>query len=328
MATLSQLATTCGGKVDEKDKNHQVHKVTNLLSAAEDCLAPYHDKRYAKLLTSTNAGAIITDVRPSGFSGRVIEVANPQRALAKLMPMLYPVQRRNAKIERTAQIADNVQVPEQAYIGHHVVIESGVVLDGNVEIHAGAYVGANTVIASGVSIGANCAIMHSCDIGENVKISAGAIIGADGFGYVPAIGNSESAQTWQKMQHVGKVTIGNNVEIGANTTIDRGSIGDTVIEDDVIIDNLVQIAHNVKIGQGTAIAGCAAIAGSTTVGSNCLIAGGAALIGHLDVCDGVTIHANSLVTKSIKKAGVYSSSIPAQPSKIWRKAIARLKRLS
>jgi UDP-3-O-[3-hydroxymyristoyl] glucosamine N-acyltransferase len=81
---------------------------------------------------------------------------------------------------------------------------------------------------------------------------------------------------WEKIEQLGRVVIGDDVEIGANTCIDRGALGDTVIGDGVKIDNLVQIGHNVRIGAHTAIAGNVGIAGSTTIGAHCMLGGGSA----------------------------------------------------
>ena len=85
---------------------------------------------------------------------------------------------------------------------------------------------------------------------------SGAVIGADGFGFAPHEGR------WEKIEQLGAVRIGDDVEIGANTCIDRGALDDTVIDDGVKLDNLIQIGHNVRIGAHTAMAGCVGVAGS------------------------------------------------------------------
>ena len=161
----------------------------------------------------------------------------------------------------------------------------------------------------GISIGRNC-ILHS-----------GCVIGADGFGFAPNQGG------WQKIHQLGGVTIGDRVEIGANTTVDRGALDDTRIGDGVIIDNLVMIAHNVQIGDNTAIAGNSGIAGSTTVGKNCIVAGHVGITGHINICDGVHFSGMSMVTKSIKEPGAYSSGMPLAPTKTWRRNAVRLGQL-
>ena len=123
------------------------------------------------------------------------------------------------------------------------------------------------------------------------------------------------------------VWIGDDVELGGNCTIDRGALDDTVIADRVILDNQVQIAHNVELGENTGIAGCSAIAGSTKIGKNCTIAGAVGIIGHLNIVDNVHITVRSLVTKSIEKAGSYSSGTSMQDTKTWRRNAVRFSQL-
>ncbi|HLI18879.1 MAG TPA: UDP-3-O-(3-hydroxymyristoyl)glucosamine N-acyltransferase, partial [Rhodanobacteraceae bacterium] len=96
---------------------------------------------------------------------------------------------------------------------------------------------------------------------------------------------------------------------------------------DVRLDNQIQIAHNVHIGAHSALAGCAAVAGSANIGRNCLIGGGAGVLGHLDVADGVTITAMTLVTRSIREPGVYSSGAPIEENRAWRRNAARIRQL-
>ena len=79
--------------------------------------------------------------------------------------------------------------------------------------------------------------------------------------------------------------------------IDRGALGDTCIGDGVIIDNHVQIAHNVSVGDNTAMAAYSGAAGSATIGKNCIFAGDACVVGHVNICDNVTVMARTLVTK-------------------------------
>ena len=147
------------------------------------------------------------------------------------------------------------------------------------------------------------------------------VIGADGFGFAPHAG------IWEKIEQLGAVHIGNDVEIGANTCIDRGALQDTVIEDGVKLDNLIQIGHNVRIGKHTAMAGCSGVAGSATIGAHCTIGGGAIVLGHLALADHVNISAASVVTRSILKPGHYTGMFPIADNAIWEKNAASLKQL-
>jgi UDP-3-O-[3-hydroxymyristoyl] glucosamine N-acyltransferase len=165
------------------------------------------------------------------------------------------------------------------------------------------------------------AIYDRCTLGQDCLIHSGVVIGCDGFGY------SKNHERWQKMPQLGRAIIGNLVEIGANTTIDRGALNDTVIGDGVKLDNQIHIAHNVQIGENTAIAACVGIAGSTVIGKRCTVGGQAGFVGHIEIADDVHITAGSLVTNSITKAGVYSSSLKAEPVEKWRRNSARLHHL-
>ena len=149
----------------------------------------------------------------------------------------------------------------------------------------------------------------------------GVVIGADGFGFAP------DGDLWEKIEQLGSVRIGNDVEIGANTCIDRGALLDTVIEDGVKLDNLIQIGHNVHIGRNTAIAGCVGVAGSATIGPNCTVGGGAVILGHLTLAAQVHISAATVVTKSIAKPGHYTGVFPLEENSAWERNAATLKQL-
>ncbi|MEZ5604308.1 MAG: UDP-3-O-(3-hydroxymyristoyl)glucosamine N-acyltransferase [Burkholderiaceae bacterium] len=134
-------------------------------------------------------------------------------------------------------------------------------------------------------------------------------------------------QGWEKIPQLGAVVIGDAVEIGANCTIDRGALEDTVIGNGCKLDNLIQVAHNVRIGEHTAIAGCVGIAGSAVLGKRCRIGGGAGILGHLEICDDVTISAMSLVTRSIRQPGFYSGVFPLMDNADWERSAALLRQL-
>ena len=153
---------------------------------------------------------------------------------------------------------------------------------------------------------------------------AGVVIGADGFGFAP---NPSAAGAWEKIEQLGAVVIGNDVEIGANTCIDRGALADTVLEDGVKLDNLVQIGHNVRVGKHSAMAGCVGIAGSATIGAHCTVGGGAIVLGHLSLADHVNISAATVVTRTISEPGHYTGMFPIDDNARWEKNAATLKQL-
>ncbi|MFL5503474.1 MAG: UDP-3-O-(3-hydroxymyristoyl)glucosamine N-acyltransferase, partial [Gemmatimonadaceae bacterium] len=153
------------------------------------------------------------------------------------------------------------------------------------------------------------------------SIHSGARIGCDGFGYVFRDG------AHQKIPHVGRCIIGDDVEIGANSTIDRGSIDDTVIGNGTKIDNLVHVAHNVRIGEKCLLMAQVGVAGSVTIGDGAILAGQAGVSGHLSIGAGARLAAQAGVFGDIP-AGETWSGYPARPHRESLRASAALFKLA
>ena len=120
-----------------------------------------------------------------------------------------------------------------------------------------------------------------CVVGARAIIHSGVVIGADGFGFC-----ADPDGMRQKIEQLGVVRIGDDVEIGANTCIDRG--GCPVVGRK--LDNLIQIGHNVRIATTVTMAGCIGIAGSAKISRYCT-AGSGAIPGSPGTVDHVHITA-------------------------------------
>ncbi len=319
--TLQQLASIV--EVDYKGNPNQViTNISTLKLANKTDLSFFCDPRLMPDLLTTKAGAIIvTAEMAQKTDNNTLISANPYALYARLTHLFYNEPDPLYMIHPSACIASSVKLPESVSIGANVVIEDNVTIGKHSVIGAGCYIGHNVSIGKRCQLYPNVSLYYDTKLDDYVTLHSGAVIGADGFGYAP-----ENDQ-WIKIVQLGAVRIGFDVEIGANTCIDRGAITDTIIEDGVKIDNLVQIAHNVRVGENTAIAGCVGIAGSTSIGENCQIGGGASINGHITLADGVIVAGNAMVTKSIAKAGVYSSGTGLQTNRDWRRSVVRFRQL-
>jgi UDP-3-O-[3-hydroxymyristoyl] glucosamine N-acyltransferase len=206
-------------------------------------------------------------------------------------------------------------------VGPLAVIEAGAAVGDGAAVGAHCFIGAGAVVGAGTRLAPHVVLGGGCRIGARGVVHGGVVIGADGFGFAPAGGR------WEKIEQLGNVRIGDDVEIGANTCIDRGALEDTVIEDGVKLDNLIQIGHNVHVGAHTAMAGCVGVAGSAVIGAHCQIGGGAIVLGHLQLADHVVISAASVVTRSISRPGQYSGVFPIDDNAAWEKNAATLRQL-
>jgi UDP-3-O-[3-hydroxymyristoyl] glucosamine N-acyltransferase len=319
--TLKQLEAITGGTL-HGDGNIIVSHVAALDKADQGSVTFLSNPRYKKQLPECKASLVMLKESELEFSHtNSLVVADPYVAYAKVAQALEDKQLPAYGIADSAVVHPTAKIGVGVSIGANACIEEGVEIGDHSSIGAGAYVGRFAKVGKKTNIWANATIYHHVIIGDECTFHAGAVIGADGFGY------ANEAGEWIKIPQVGRVIIGDRVEIGASTSIDRGALEDTVIESNVILDNQIQIGHNVHIGYGSCMAGCSVVGGSTHIGKYCIIGGASAISGHIEIADGTVITGRSMIVKSITTKGMYSSGMPAQPNREWRKSIARLNRL-
>ncbi|UAJ66037.1 UDP-3-O-(3-hydroxymyristoyl)glucosamine N-acyltransferase [Candidatus Schneideria nysicola] len=301
------------------DDQIQITNLASIDNAKEGEITFLSDIRLRHKLIECQASAVILTEQCLPFckNSTALVVKDPYLAYAYLAQMIDRTPKPDYKIDKSVRMDSNVTLGERISIGANSVLENGVYLGNDVIIGAGCVLGRNVKINIGTRLWNNVTIYHGVEIGKDCLIQSGSVIGSEGFGYAKDdIGN------WIRIPHLGRVIIGNRVEIGACTTIARGAIEDTSIDNGVIIDNLCHIAHNVKIGENTAIAGGVIMGGSLTIGRNCMIGGASVINGHIKICDKVTVTGMSMVMRSIREPGIYSSGIPLQKNKQWRKTVA------
>lgn len=304
---LGEIVAALGGELDG-DAGLRIEALAPLESAGPAHLSFLSNPKYRQQLDASRAGCVI--VAPASREaalarGACIVTDDPYLYFARATQLWKRVHARpeGPAIHPTAVIAPEAVVGEGARIGPHCIVERG------------ARIGAGTVLRARVFLGEDCVVGARC------VLHPGVVIGADGFGFAPHQG------AWEKIEQLGAVRIGDDVEIGANTCIDRGALADTVIEDGVKLDNLIQVGHNCRIGRHTAIAGCVGIAGSANIGAHCTIGGAAMILGHLTIADRVNISSGSFVSRSILKPGLYTGIFPIDENAAWEKNAATLKQL-
>jgi UDP-3-O-[3-hydroxymyristoyl] glucosamine N-acyltransferase len=319
--SVAELAERFGLEV-RGDGARMVSGVGTLGGASTSELSFLSNGKYTAQLLSTRAGVVVLRGENLADCPTTALVAkDPYVAYARIAALFEHLPAAPAGVHPSAVVAASARVSPSASIGPCCVIEADAVGE------EGAVLGPHCVIGEGCVVGAQSrlvarvTLVTRVTLGRRVLVHPGAVIGSDGFGL------AFDTDHWIKLPQLGGVRIGDDCEIGANTTIDRGALEDTVLEEDVRLDNQIQIAHNVHVGAHTAMAGCAAVAGSAKIGRYCMIGGNAGVLGHLELADRVTITAKSLVTHSIREPGEYSSGVPLQDNRLWRRNAARFKHL-
>ena len=327
---LGDIAEQLGGEL-VGDPAVRITRIGPLEGATPSTLSFLAHPRYQPQLATTQAACVIVSpaLRDSAVArGAAIVADDPYLFFARLTQW-WAAQTRTAAapgVHPSAIVDASAVLGAGVSIGPLAVVEAGAVLDDGVVIGAQCFVGALARVGCGTRLAVRVTLGTGCRIGERGIVHSGVVIGADGFGFAPNFTDTTEGR-WEKIEQLGNVQIGNDVEIGANTCIDRGALDDTVIEDGVKLDNLVQIGHNVRIGAHSALAGCAGVAGSAVIGAHCTLGGGAIVLGHLKLVDHVHISAASVVMRSILKPGQYSGVVPIDDTAAWEKNAATLRQL-
>ena len=323
---VADLSALLGGEaVGQTDRT--VHRIGSLLDADEHTVSFLANPRYAAQLAVTRAGCVL--VAPQYRSQALglpsaILCEDPYLAYARLSQWWA---RQAAAASVSSGVHASAVVDPTAVVHPSALVEALAVIGPGAQLGPGARVGpqavmeAFAVLGEGSRLGPRVVLGRGCIVGARCILHPGVVIGADGFGFAPTQGR------WEKIEQLGAVRIGDDVEIGANTCVDRGALEDTVIEQGVKLDNLIQIGHNVRIGAHTAMAGCVGVAGSARIGAHCTVGGGAIILGHLELADHVHVSAATVVTRSILKPGQYSGVYPFDENAAWEKNAATLRQL-
>ncbi|MDQ6681127.1 MAG: UDP-3-O-(3-hydroxymyristoyl)glucosamine N-acyltransferase [Pseudomonadota bacterium] len=322
---LRDIASQLGGELIG-DADIRIDRIGSLDGATPSTITFLANQRLRAQLAASVAGCVIVgeaEREAAVARGAAIVTADPYAYYA-LLTQWWVRRLRNAappSVHRSAVIAVDARIAADATIGPLAVIEAGATIGPGASIGAHCVIGESASVGASSRLAAHVTLYAGSTVGARCILHSGVVIGADGFGFAPVDGR------WEKIEQLGAVRIGDDVEIGANTCIDRGALDDTVIEDGVKLDNQIQIGHNCRIGAHTALAGCVGVAGSADIGAHCTIGGAAMILGHLRIADHVNISAASVVMRSIAKPGLYSGVFPIDDNAAWEKNAATLRQL-
>lgn len=321
--TAKELAAALGGTV-EGDPQATVKSFAKIEHGKPGQLCFFANPKYEQYVYTSKASVLLVNsdfVPKQPVAPALVRVPDAYAALAQLLKVVadkkktFRAHRGCCRIAWSAKIGRRVWVGDFVTIGKNCRIGDCTRICDNVTIGAGTTIGRDCIIYPGVHI------FPGMVIGDRVILHAGCIIGDDGFGNA-----LQSDGSWQKIEHVGNVIIGNDVEVGSNTTIDRAPMESTIIEDGARIDNLCQIAHNVIVGKNTAMAAQCGIAGSTKIGEGSILGGQVGVVGHINIAPHTTVCAKSSVIGNVRKEGETLYGNPGIDRQTYLKAYALFKK--
>ncbi len=320
--SAKELADILGGVV-EGDPQAVVTTIAKIEHGKPGQLCFFANPKYEQYVYICKASVLLvnSDFTPKEtVEPTLVRVPDAYDALAQLLKYVSE-QKKSYKCHRgLCRVACSARIGRKVWIGDFVTVGRKTVVGDFTRIYNNVTVGENVKIGGKCIIYPGVRIFDNTVIGDRTILHAGCIIGDDGFGNAP-----QPDGTWKKIEHVGNVIIGDDVEIGSNTTVDKAPMESTVIGNGVRIDNLCQIAHNVQIGENTVMAAQTGIAGSTRIGKNCILAGQVGVVGHVTIADNTTIGAQAGVIGNIKKSGETYMGSPAILHRTYLKSYAKFK---
>jgi UDP-3-O-[3-hydroxymyristoyl] glucosamine N-acyltransferase len=319
MWTLGELAPLLGASVGAAP-DFAVARPAPYDSDDPQGLAYCAGPRYARVAARHAVGALIL---PPGLTvdRPCLYAEDPKAAFTRFLALCRRPLPLPAGTHPTAVVDPAAVVEPGASVGPYVVVERGARIGAGARVFPYCYVGEDCVVGPETVLYPHVVLYQDVRLGARCVVHAHAVLGADGFGF------AWDGTRQVKVEQVGGVRIGDDVEIGAGSAVDRATSGTTRIATGVKVDNLVQIGHNAEIGPHSVICGQAGVAGSAVVGERVTMAGQSGVADHVSVGDGVTLAARALASRDIAEPVVHYG-FPARPDGLRiSAALAELPRL-
>jgi UDP-3-O-[3-hydroxymyristoyl] glucosamine N-acyltransferase len=316
--TASELAQHLGAAWEGQGDPSFVG-VKGLLEAEPEHISFLANPRYSRHMDSSRAGAVLVSRDAHAGTTPVLRCDDPYVAFAEALSLFHPPRPRTASVDPRAFVAPDAQVDGATIQAFAWIGPGAVVLPGTL-VEAGAIVGEGARVGRDGHLMHHSVVAHGCTIGDRVTLNPGAVIGGDGFGFAP------SPRGHVKIPQVGRAVLGDDVEIGSNSCVDRAAMDETRVETGAKLDNLVQVGHAAKVGEDALMVAYSGVAGSSTLGRGVVLGAKAAVLGHLQVGDGVHVGTASVVHRDTPP-GSEISGIPAIDHRQWRRAAVALSEL-
>lgn len=342
--TIQHIANALGAEA-AGDLNIQVTTVNEPQSATADELALAMEPSYAEALQKGTAQAAILwegadwqalGLKAAIFAPRSRYVLSGASYIFEKKPDIASGIHPTSIIDPSATIGSNPSIGPFVVVGADANIGDNVRIASHSSIAEGAVIGNDALIFQGARIGARVRI------GDNFICQPNATIGSDGFSFVtPKMGAVEEARStgaisdaskttgFARINSMGAVLIGNNVEIGAGASIDRGTIANTVIGNGTKLDNLVHLGHNVVVGENCLLCGQVGVGGSTVIGDRVVLGGQCGVADHVTIGSDVIAAGKSGVSSNVppKRVIMGNPAVKMETNIESYKAIRRLPRL-
>lgn len=226
------------GSIDEADPAALVY-----IRNPNDATAGRIAASAGRLFLVPRAWAGATPDLPGRKDAVVVAVEQPRAVVGALLGVMFPNEDPwPPGVHPTATIHPEAEIGPGASIGPQVTI-------GKAKIGKDFRCAAFTIIKDNTFIGDRVIIREYC------------LVGGTGFGFV----RNDDGKL-ERVPHVGRVVIEDDVEIFPYANVDRGTIVETRIKRGAKIDHYAHVSHNTAVGEDTVITAGVVLCGKAKIG--------------------------------------------------------------
>jgi UDP-3-O-[3-hydroxymyristoyl] glucosamine N-acyltransferase len=227
----------------------------------------------------------------SEIQASIFLVKNPRLVISRILTLLHPEEdRQEGKIHPTSQIHPEAEIQDHVFIGPYCII-------GKCKIGENSKILGFTVIKDDTVIGKNVTVRENC------------LIGGCGFGFVRNEDN-----LLERIPHIGRVVLEDNVELFPYVNVDRATLGETRIKEGTKIDHYCHIGHNSFVGENSLITAGSVLCGGSKIGDRTWVGVGSIIKENISVGNDVVLGLGTVVINEIQN-GAIAVGIPAKPMK-------------
>lgn len=317
---LTQGRLANGDALGESMSQIRVTNAAPLAMTRESDVGFFFSREYEKEILSAKPGVLVTAepfVQPLQASGlplwkktAVIACRDPYFAMALVSEKIaertstvthIPGSRAHTaepKVHPTAVVDPSAKLGRGVEIQAYCVIEAGAEIGDGTLVYPHAYIGPRVKIGKDGVLFSRVTLYEWTEIGDRVRLHSGVVLGADGFGYAPKL-EGKNPTDHQKIYHLGRVLVGDDVEIGANSLADRSTFGETHIASKVKIDNHCHLGHNARVDEGAILCGGVCLAGGAHVGKFAYVGGMTGIGNRVHIGEYAKIGAMAMIANDV-----------------------------
>lgn len=225
----------------------------------------------------------------AALDAAILLVEAPRLAMGRVLGVLHPQEDAwPPGVHPTAIVHPAAVLHPSVSVGPYSVI-------GRCEVGEGSRIESHCVVHDGASLGRRVTLRHHCTVG------------GPGFGFA-----RNERGGLERIPHVGRVVLEDDVELFPYANVDRATITETRVGRGTKVDKYAHVGHNTRVGEDTIVTAAVILCGKSRVGARVWLGVGSLVREGTAVHDEAFVGMGAVVVRDVP-AGVTVAGVPARP---------------